>query len=245
MTRNTEWQEGIVLRTTSYGEADLIVGLLTRVRGKISAFAPAARVSKKRYGGGLDLFSEVRAELIALPDSRSHLWRLNQIEWMDSHLGLRNRLHSLATASYLADCLWNLLGEGDPHEHIYEWWKKVLIDLSQKEISDIGVQYDVEMLTLCGYAPRWNPCAECGRAPTSPKAFFSYELGRIICQTCKRIGTGAWIDSAWIPHLENRQPLPPEATSEVRQVLNAFVSQTLGREPKSQRWREEMLHAAI
>ncbi|HEX7488511.1 MAG TPA: DNA repair protein RecO, partial [Anaeromyxobacteraceae bacterium] len=53
---------GVVLRTVDYGESDRVVTLLTAERGKVSAFARAARASRRRFGGALEHFTLVHAE---------------------------------------------------------------------------------------------------------------------------------------------------------------------------------------
>ncbi len=55
--------DAIVVRRVAYGEADLIVTLYTRELGKISALARSARRSRKRFGGGLELFNITSLEL--------------------------------------------------------------------------------------------------------------------------------------------------------------------------------------
>ncbi|HVI73863.1 MAG TPA: DNA repair protein RecO, partial [Anaeromyxobacteraceae bacterium] len=53
---------GVVLRTVDYGESDRVVSLLTAERGKVSAFARKARVSRRRFGGALEPFTLLQVE---------------------------------------------------------------------------------------------------------------------------------------------------------------------------------------
>ena len=46
--------EGIVLRTHKLGEADRIVSVLTRGRGKVRAVAKGVRKTKSRFGARLE-----------------------------------------------------------------------------------------------------------------------------------------------------------------------------------------------
>jgi DNA repair protein RecO (recombination protein O) len=52
---------GVVLRTVDYGEADRVVTLLTAERGKVSAFARAARASRRRCARRATATRSVRA----------------------------------------------------------------------------------------------------------------------------------------------------------------------------------------
>ena len=57
----------VVVRVVDYGEADRVVTLISRDRGKLSAMARGARRSRRRFGAGLALFSVGRASLKERP----------------------------------------------------------------------------------------------------------------------------------------------------------------------------------
>ena len=70
--------DALVLRAIAYGEADAVVHLLVRGRGRISAFARGARSSRKRFGGALEPFQRVEALVAEMPGrildhDRAHL----------------------------------------------------------------------------------------------------------------------------------------------------------------------------
>ena len=48
-------EEAVVLASVDYGEADRVVTLFTRGRGRLTAFAAGARKSKRRFAGALEL----------------------------------------------------------------------------------------------------------------------------------------------------------------------------------------------
>jgi DNA repair protein RecO (recombination protein O) len=58
----------LVLRKVAYGEADVIVTLLARDQGKISALARAARRSQRRFGAALELARELSAPDLPEPE---------------------------------------------------------------------------------------------------------------------------------------------------------------------------------
>jgi DNA repair protein RecO (recombination protein O) len=236
--------EGIVLRIVNYGETDRIVGLLTPTHGKISAFAPSARTSRKRFAGALDFFNRLRVDVSPPKDPHGSLWRLSRAEVLDTHLELRGDLRRRAQASYLTECLWSLLGDGDPHPGVYEWFGRALGRLSSEPVSVAeDLRVELEMLSLCGFAPHWDQCLECGDRPKEGRVFFSFHRGGIICDRCGKSGEGRWIDARSVVGVAAGEVLPPAATAPLRRVLNSFVSHTLGREPKSQKFREEVFHA--
>ena len=55
--------EAVVLRSMRYGEADRILHLYTRNRGRVGAIAKGVRRARSRFGGRLEPFFHVRMEL--------------------------------------------------------------------------------------------------------------------------------------------------------------------------------------
>lgn len=241
MGSRTQVEEAIVVRIVPYGESDAIVGFLTPTYGKLSAFAKALRKSRKRFGGSVDLFTQVRAYLIPPRNAQSNLWRLERVDLLDAHIELRTRLQNFALASYVVECLWELVGEGDPQKPVFDWWRNTLFKLSKGDRHIDELALTLQMLRLCGYAPRWASCLECGKPPQGGKLFFSFEQGGVLCEFCKKHGHGRWLNARWVYLLKNQQDLPEKARSAIRSVLNEFIVHILGRVPKSQQFKEEII----
>ena len=191
MKSRSENLEAIVLRVTPYGESDAIVSLLTSGSGRISAFASGARRSAKRFGGALDLFSKVRAEIRRPRGVESALWRLERLDLLDLHLSLRCLLDRYATAAYLSECLCALTGEGHADRRLFDWWAATLEEMSAPSFPADRMAYlELELLCLLGHGPRWSPCGECGNVPGGDRIFFSFERGGVMCDGCRRPGEG-------------------------------------------------------
>jgi DNA repair protein RecO (recombination protein O) len=234
--------EAIVLRKIDYGESDQIIGLLTHPFGKISAFASGAKKSVKRFGAGLDLFSLVLAQLRPPNKLESHLWRLNSIELIDFHMGIRDSLERFATASYLSDCLWNLTAEGESNEPLFHWWKESLLKLSDgTHPFEMDLTFDLDLLKLCGYSPSFEKCIECGKSPQGVKHFFSFAKGGISCEGCQKRGEGRWWDATYTHKLATHQRMSETENRIVQKTIDAFFSYTLGKELKSLHFRNEVL----
>ncbi len=80
--------KGIVLKTTKYGEADLIVTLLTTQGARLQLFGRSALKSKKRFGGGV--LEPTHYIQVSYEDRRSRL-------------GGEADLHTLREASLIED----------------------------------------------------------------------------------------------------------------------------------------------
>lgn len=105
-------EAGIVLKTTALGESDLIVTILTRKLGKISAVVRSARSSKKRFLGGVEIFDSGLFEL-QIPKGKSQLYSTINISSRKSFSGLRENLDKLSLASYALEVAVHFCPEED------------------------------------------------------------------------------------------------------------------------------------
>lgn len=76
----------LVLRRTPYRDADLVVTLFTEELGQVSALARAARKSQRRFGGGLEPFHTLDAELDEAPGSDLMTLTSGRVETARAHL---------------------------------------------------------------------------------------------------------------------------------------------------------------
>ena len=79
--------EAVVLRSIRYGEADRILHLYSKARGRIGAIAKGARRPKSRFGGRLEPF--FRLDLI-LHEGRSDLLTVTNVATVDGYPRLRS-----------------------------------------------------------------------------------------------------------------------------------------------------------
>lgn len=229
---STTWTDAIVLRAIDYGESDRIFGLLTREFGKVSVFARGARKSKRRYPG-VDLFATFRAGLNAIKLKNNSFAQMDAVEGLRQNLELRADLFALCQASYLAECTWTFTGERDAQPGFFDWWVGALERLRGKCGSVDQVRLDLEMLRWFGYLPSLGDCIECARPIGDENVFFAFDRGGVVCKGCHRPSSGRWMHARDLE--EGRAPF-------LRSTLDAFVRHTLGKEPKSQRIREELCY---
>ncbi len=240
---SADQMECLVLRQTDYGDYDKIVGLYTRKRGKISAFAASAKRSQKRFGSALDLFSLVTAHLVSPAGQGKTLWRLQSIDLINPNVELRKNLTSLAYAGYFADCVWNLLADEDPHEDVFDFMIQSIVELAKPQSLSNLLHMEIELLQLCGYGPRFSECVECNNPVTSPKVFFSFSRGGVVCSACTRNDQGLWMPTQIS---KNAEAVESEKDFlAVRSILDKFVTFIVGRELKSQSFRREVHHASV
>ena len=109
-------ERGVVLRTYRLGEADKIVVVLTRGRGKVRAVAKGVRKTKSRFGGRLEPASHVD---LLLYEGRGDLDIVSQAETVDAFPALREDFDRLARAVSMLEAAEQLTLEGESNVRLY------------------------------------------------------------------------------------------------------------------------------
>lgn len=108
--------KGIIVATFPYSEADLILRIITRDLGKVSAIAKHVRKSKARFSGSLDLFDR---GVFSLSKGRGSLSVVSSFSREPSFQELRNNLTRFALASVLTESFDLLVVENIPDARLY------------------------------------------------------------------------------------------------------------------------------
>ncbi len=112
--------EAINIKSFDLGEADRIITLFSRERGKIRSVAKGARRIRSRFGGRLELLCQHRVLLLEGKD----LDQLQQSETIDPFFSLKEDMNTLSTALYLA---W-IVDKGTEEKHANEALYRLLVD---------------------------------------------------------------------------------------------------------------------
>src|SRR5215208_8202365 len=104
--------EAVVLRSIRYAEADRILHLYSRERGRIGAIAKGARRVKSRLGGRLEPLARVN---LVLREGRGDLATVTAVDSVDPHPALRERWASLDRAIQACDAVLRLLDSAEPN----------------------------------------------------------------------------------------------------------------------------------
>lgn len=162
--------EVLILRTVSTGEADLIIHLLGKERGRRTAFAKNARKSRRRFAGALEPFTCSKAQLNIR--RRQPLDRMDSAEVVNSFASLRKSLVKIYLASYFCELLDALLVEGETYPEVYALMLFFLDRLSGNEASlKHRVFFELRLMSLLGYRPDFFNCGVSGK-PLGERVWF-------------------------------------------------------------------------
>lgn len=232
----------IVLRHADWGEADRLVTLFTRERGKLRAVAKGARKITSRKAGHLEPFTHVKLQLAR---GRS-LFIVTQADTIDAYLPLRETLVMTGTASYVVELLDRFVYEDEgANPTLFRLLSDTLKRLSTGEDIWLAVRYyEMRLLDILGFRPQLFECANCARKIEAKDQFFSFSSGGVICPRCGR-GlpnlTGISVNALkYLRHFqrssydESKQARPtPEVQSEVEILMQGYFTYLLERELNS------------
>lgn len=143
--------EALVLRKSSYGEADILVTLFSREFGKFRALAKNAKKSRKRFGGRLDFFNRLVIE-VTLNKGRFNL--VGDVTLKESYREITESVDSFVAANRVLELLDFLTPEQEPADKLFDLATDTLGLLSEKrEPHSVFLIFLLRALTLCGYRP--------------------------------------------------------------------------------------------
>src|SRR5688572_20107469 len=108
--------EAIVLRSIRFGEADRILHLYSRERGRIGAVAKGVRRPKSRFGGRLEPMFRVA---LVLHEGRGDLSTVTSVQTVHTHSTLRENREPLARAIEACEAVLRLFDSAEPNVPAY------------------------------------------------------------------------------------------------------------------------------
>jgi DNA repair protein RecO (recombination protein O) len=225
--------QAVVLGAVSYGEADRVVTLFTRSRGKLSAFAPHARKSQRRFAGALEPMTLLQARLTERTGSTL---RLDGVDVVNSFFRLREELPLMARGLYAVELCRELTREHEPHLELFERLVEYLGALEERKAGPTSLLlFELDVLSLVGFRPRLDVCGGCG-ADYGAHGQFNPEHGGVLCRACA--GGGNLGEAPTLRALAGlqagvREPLAPEVRARARNLLNLFIEHQVGHRLKS------------
>jgi DNA repair protein RecO (recombination protein O) len=185
MAGRTLKTEAVVLRSIRYGEADRILHLYSKTRGRIGAIAKGARKPKSRFGGRLEPF--FRLDLI-LHEGRGELLTVTGATTLDGYPRLRSSGPSLNAAARACDAILRLLDSAEPNPPAYNLLCRYLAMLDepgaeQAASLETALSFRLKLALAAGFAPELSSCAHCGEA--EHLGGFSGAAGGVVCVSCE------------------------------------------------------------
>jgi DNA repair protein RecO (recombination protein O) len=226
-------EEGVVLRTWKLGEADRIVVLYTRGRGKVRAVGKGVRKTKSRFGARLEPGSHVALQLY----EGRELDIVTQAESLSALAPLRQHLDRLTRATALLEAVDAIAEERHADHRLYAMLVGALRTLAERDHPLVVPAFFLKLLALEGVRPRVDGCAVCD--VEGPLVAFDLGEGGLLCRDHRR-GCGVSSDAVAVLGLvlggrlgEALNVVPDATTLEVESLATGALEHHIERRLRS------------
>ena len=178
----------IVLRTHKLGEADRIVTMLSRGRGKIRAVAKGVRRTKSKFGARLEPGMVVDLQCF----EGRNLDTVTQAESLASYgEPIARDYEAWTAANAMLEICDRLTEEGEPAVQQFVLLAGALSSLAgaTHEAGLVLDSYLLRSMAIAGWAASFHDCAKCGAE--GPHRAFDVASGGVVCPVCRPPGSAA------------------------------------------------------
>jgi DNA repair protein RecO (recombination protein O) len=223
--------QGIVLRSYPFGEADRVVVLLSPNNGKIRTVAKGVRKTKSRFGGRLEPFTHVD---LVLYEGRN-LDTITQVAVLEPFPRLRGDLDAVVAAGTMVEAADAVAQEDEAAIRLFLLLQRGLKTLESGARSpDLITSFLLKLADVVGVAPSLLQCASCGKMENLHR--FSFGGGGSVCDSCRvegavrlRDGVTAYLAVLAVSDLHALPPADLAFSSEAKGVARRFVEYHLDR----------------
>jgi DNA repair protein RecO (recombination protein O) len=219
--------EAVVVLRHERGEADRLVVILSKDRGKLTALARGARRSQKRFGGCLELGSLI--EVVLTDTGRGSWLQIEEAQLLDGHQQVKSDLLRIAQMAYCCELAAALVPEGQADKSVFDELVKILATLNQRTLGSEDLRaYELVLVSIVGFAPHLTCCVTCGQE-RSAHWFFDPVQGGIVCQACADVSQSIALGPEALKLLralqagEKRPQGTPTARLAVREALARLI----------------------
>lgn len=171
--------EGIVVRSTDYGESHKVVAIFSREAGKISGVARGAKKPNSRLSAISQLFTYGHFLLQA----GRGLGTLQQGEIIAAFKGIKEDIFKTAYTAYIVEMVDKGTQDRQPNPYLFELLLQTLQYIDEGLDPDIlTFIFEMKMLPVLGLYPEMGKCAICGS--TEGTFSFSMRENGLICHRC-------------------------------------------------------------
>ena len=250
MSRMRNYQtEAVIIKKVKLGEADRILTFYTPQLGKIQGIARGVRRPKSKLAGHLELFTY---STVSFARGRN-LDTVTGSQTIDSFFSLKNDLELTSCAFYIIELINQFTADNIENYRLFQLLLETMRQVSQgKNIGVVLRFFELHLLDLVGYRPRFDCCIACKQNLEPKTNYFSPSAGGVICSCCastqpalRYISANAIKVSKWLleSNLEmaERLRIDDELCKEMEQIMRVYLSYLLERELRSTSWMDTLI----
>lgn len=220
----TIFTPAIILNKTTFREKDLILTLITRELGVVSAIALSALASKHRFSYMLDLFVVFQAELREKRSSSMYLLASGHpIRFFPTIFDSYERLQ---TAMNFIMIIRDVFRDAPVNQDVFDCICTGIHRIAEAGITDLPrvfVHVVMMLLQAIGHGSDMYMCVKCKKG--FEKGARITNDGYIVCETCSE-GKGMLVNPSFLEalHSSDKNISPGEATSFLATLISGVLS---------------------
>ncbi|MDJ0830252.1 MAG: DNA repair protein RecO [Desulfobacterales bacterium] len=249
----------IMLRRKDYGDYDVIVTLFTKVAGKVTTIAKAAKKSSKRFAGTLELFSVL--QIVYRKNRRGGLAVLQEASLQQPFANIRSSIIKTAYASYWAELINEWLESGQAQPRLYRLFHDALwlLDTDDMPAAGVSIILQTQFAQTTGFEPNLVGCQRCKTKTdflTENQVMFDIVSGSLVCDRCNAgLSSEIYLSKGTIKQLQwvasgdmakaQRIRFTPQALKEGLTFVERFLPYHLGKSFKSLAFLRKMRNTTV
>lgn len=248
-----EEHTGIVIKNTRYGEADRILTVFTKDRGKIKVMAKGGMSRKRHMAAQMQTFSV--SSFVLYPGK--NFYSVKSADFIKTFSGIQNDVERLAYASYLCELVDNFYEDRLEEEitfHLILYYLDFIQSQSLDNLPFIILSFMIKLLGINGILPDFSGCNNCGRTDADIY-YLNFDTSEFLCTDCTErkpdsrvissrqlsmINAFAAINLRVIPETDIKMTDLTECTDLVVMFDN-YISYSLMKQTKSFRFLRDMI----
>ncbi len=139
--------EGIVIKRKNYKEADKLITVFSKEKGKIILLAKGVRRLNSRKSSSVELFNSLN--LYYLNNNNFNI--LTETQLINSYSSWKGNLIRVGVAYYLCELIDKLMPEQQVHADVYLLLENSLFLLEKSPLSHLIRDFEEKLLDLLGY----------------------------------------------------------------------------------------------
>ncbi len=176
---------GIVIRTYKYSEADRIAVFLTENHGKVRAIAKGVRKTTSKLGGRVEPGSHSAVQFF---EGKSDLHKVIQVDVLDTFANIRGDYDRLVRVASILEVAEQLSQDHEPNPALYRMVLGAVRSLNEHDSPLLVTAFFFKVLALEGFRPEIDVCVGCGGDPNnSDVELVSFDaMEGTTCRNCRR-----------------------------------------------------------
>ncbi len=135
----------------NFGEADRIIDIFSKDKGKISLIAKGVRRPGSRKRGHLEIFSKINFQAT----DGSGIGIMTEADTIDSYGRIRKSMNKVSLAYYFMEVTAKIAREGSGSAEVYELLTNSMEELkTSKKLKELRIRFVADLLKILGFWPK-------------------------------------------------------------------------------------------